>query len=837
MTQTNQIKLRKQTIAAGVSMMALAMASAATAAEPNADVGYTLEEIVVTAQKREERLQDTPISITAFTGAALAEKSVFNLQAIAQFTPNVEINNGRADGGGSSFNAYIRGIGQQDFLFPTEPGVGLYVDGVYLARTSGGTLALSDIARIEVLRGPQGTLYGKNTVGGAINIYSLQPDANGPVTGAIEGTTGRFNRSDVKAHVMFPIIDGVLAAKISGAALHRNGFGERVQDGRDLGNENKQVGRFELRWTPSSAWDISLRGDFQRQKQNGPVGSIINRFASDVVLPDLEVDGNGQAIAGAFKPCNVSAGSFDPGLSTCGLVFNPGGLPNGMGLQGLTFDDIYNKFVVPNINSQLGLPAGSRYDGRWVTGDPTISNGTSPSLDNNRVWGLSLTAAWSPSDEITIKSISAYRELSSQSPRDGDHTPYPVVYTANDIHQSQFSQELQLGGSSMNDRLKWLVGGFYMREHAYDDNTVNMMSGIYSYYPLGLTFNYLPYNEIWIDTWAVFGQGTYELTDRLSLTVGGRYSKDKKKYYQDHLLSEVPGTGTGGLENYVGPRTLKDSWGSFTPKVALDFKATDDVLLYASYAKGFKGGGWSPRPTQQNDSDLSYDPEILNTFEVGTKTAWFDNRMTFNVAGFYSIYKDVQVTTVDSGSNGSLLLLTRNVGEARLYGLEAELVARPMQGLDLNMAVGYLHSEWHKLNIVDANLKLSNKLVDSPKWTLNMGAQYRLPISENFGSLVLRGDASFRSLTWKDPFNVTRAPASRPGDKITERRMAQDAYWLVNTRLSWTNPSDNWEVALFVTNLLDKRYFTSMLPVDNFGYDEAYVGRPREWGLSASYKF
>jgi iron complex outermembrane recepter protein len=861
-------------------------------ATPQAD--EQLGEIIVTAQRREERLQDAPVSVTAFTADTLASQEVTNLSGIARFTPNVEINGGRSDGGGSAFQAYIRGVGQQDFLFPNEPGVGLYVDDVYYATSAGGALGLADVERIEVLRGPQGTLYGKNTIGGAIKIVT-KPSNLTEWEGSLEAATGQFQRSDIKGYVSGPVVKGVLGLKLSAAVLKRDGFGQRVRQDFDLSDENKFILRGELRWKANEAIEVTLRGDYTRQRQHGPAGTMVNRLPSDVDLTGLAALLSVPGVGPYFPGSPFGATPPYPGL----LGQDP--TPQNPFL----FDDFYNVLIVPYQNQRLGLPAGTRFDARWITGSGRRSNGTDPSLDRNTSWGVSGTVDWQLADDVSLKSIMAYRKFSGMFPRDGDHSPYPVVATANDYKSRQFSEELQLGGNALNGRLKWLIGGFYMKTNQSDRNKVNLFSGLYevlnpvapflnfltpgvgsgptaNFTTSAFSFDYLPENKIAIDTWAAFGQVNYEVIDRLNVTLGGRYSKDSKTYTQDHrfqLISDprfgpgtpgytgsVPPFETDGLARLVGPRVLKDSWGSFTPRVGLDYKVSPRNMLYANWSKGFKGGGWSPRPTQQNNTDLSYNPETISTFEIGSKNTFLNGKVLFNLAAFYSNYNNVQLTTIGSGATGALILLTRNVGNQRIWGLEAEFTARPAVGLEFNFAGGYLNSKWNKFNrascsvavfdatsgnFCDTDLGKNDVPVDAPEWTMTAAVQYQADLGGH-GTLTPRIDASYRSKTWKDPYNLgggvnangVRDPratlaAPTPGGYygITLPELAQSAYWLANARLAWRDKSEAWEVAVGVTNLFNKRYFTSILPVTTFGYDEAYAGRPREWALSTRYTF
>ena len=853
-----------------------------------------LGEILVTAERREERLQDTPVSVTAFTEKALASQNITNLTGIARFTPNVEINGGRSDGGGSALQAYIRGVGQQDFLFPNEPGVGLYVDDVYFASSAGGALGLPDVERIEVLRGPQGTLYGKNTIGGAIKLVTKPANLNS-WEGSMEGTVGQYQRSDLKGYFSGPLIQDVLAVKLSTAMLRRDGYGQRLLQDFDLGDENKLIVRGELRWKARDSLEATLRADYTLQRQHGPVGTMVNRIPSDVDLTGLAAVLSVPGVGPYFPGGPFGDTPPFPGL----LSRDP--TPNSPFL----FDDFYNALIVPYQNQRLGLPQGTLYDSRWITGSGYRSNGTDPSLDRNRSWGISGSIDWGVSDSISLKSITAYRKFNGLFPRDGDHSPYPVVATRNDYESKQFSQELQLSGKANDGRLKWLAGAFYMKTDQFDKNKVNLFSGLFEVLnPVApflnftspcigsgagancttnaFTFDYFPLNKIKIDTWAMFGQLDYQITDKLNMTLGGRYSKDRKTYKQDHQLQLVsdprfgPGTPgyTGsvppfdqnGLARYVGPRILKDSWGSFTPRVGLDYKLTPSNMVYFNWSKGFKGGGWSPRPTQQNNTDLSYSPENISSFELGSKNTFLNGTVLFNLAAFYSNYTDVQLTTIGSSTTGALLLLTRNVGDQKIYGLEAEFTARPAAGWEVNVAAGYMRAKWNKFNrdncsatvfdatggqFCDTDLGKNDEPVDAPRWTLTTSLQYVASLGDR-GTLTPRFDVSYRGKTWKDPYNLgggpnangvvdSRATLGPPTAGsyygVTQPQLAQDGYWLSNLRLSWDDASESWQVAAGVSNLFDKRYFSSILPVTTFGYDEAYSGRPREFYFSARYRF
>jgi len=781
------LKSSRSSVLCRGSVSAIALSAVMTAFGPvhaqQSDQAFAgVEEITVTARKREESLQSTPVSVTAFTSSSLEARSIDNLSGIQNFTPNLQINNGRPDGGGSTAQLFIRGVGQNDFLFPNDPGVGLYLDDVYISRSVGGMMSLVDVERIEVLRGPQGTLYGRNTIGGAVKVITNRPD--GDVEGRMQVTTGRFDRLDVQGYVAFPIVEDELFGKISVASINRDGYGRRLTDGQQLGDDDKLITRGMLRWVPTDRLDITLAADVTRQREYGAVGTLLG------TVP-------GAAVA-------------DP---TVGLPFDP--TPQ----DSLTVIDLYNAMVIPAIAPGLGLPADTQFDDRWLTGNPFLSNGTDMARDDLDIWGVSLTVDWDLSDTIMVKSVTAYRDLEASFSRDSDHTPLPIVATANENEQHQFSQELQFSGDAADNRLQWLFGAYYFDEFARDRNNVKLVSGTLQ--AAGFELDITPLNEIDVKNWALFGQGTYALTDKLSVTVGVRYTYEKKEYFQDHFNT------VSGVQ-VVGPRLLEESWDDFSPRFGLEYQANDDVLLYANASKGFKSGGWSPRPTNGNEGLLPFNPETLWSFEAGAKTAWADNRVVLNTAAFYNLYQDIQLTTVAGGPNGALILNVQNAAENRIWGFEAEVFARPVENLDLQAALGYINDKYTELD-PGVTIPEDAELPDAPSWTLNLGAAYTIPLTNSF-ELTLRGDANYRSRVEKDPINSKTIP-------VNGNLIGQDGYWLLDARMSFGPQDGPWELAVFGTNLTNKKYITNSINVDAFGFLEAYYGRPREWGASATLRF
>ena len=776
-------QLRKSSVwVLGATIAALSAQVAAQSA--------VLEEIVVTAQKRAENLQEVPVSVTAFSAANLESRSMFNLGNLSSFTPNVDINHGKGDGGSTNAAVFIRGVGQNDFIFPTDPGVGIYLDGVYIARSIGGMLDLADVERIEVLRGPQGTLYGKNTIGGAINVVTSRP--SGETSGRVKVTFGERDRQDLEANLSLPLIDNKLYAKLALASKNQDGFSERVSSNLDLGDTNVDAARLGLNWILSEDVSLYLSADASRIRQNGAPGTLLETFDA------------------------------------------PGGLYG-----------LYNGLAAPFVGAQLGLPPGSLVDDRWVTGDTDKSNGTGPTEDENDTWGVIATLDWEINENVSFKSITAYREMEATIRTDIDYSPFPIIHTDEEQDQEQFSQEFQLSGDS--GKLHWLVGAYYLTEDISDLNTTLLASGIFdtlnvlpaAVVPLvpgvvcpaappapcaggagnplnaALDLDVRPYTSLDTTNWATFVHLSYALTEQLSLTLGGRYSYEEKEYFIDSVF---PNSG-----NIATPPT-KDTqdWSKFTPKIGVDFQVNEDLMVYGSITQGQKSGGWNPRPLQPAEFKR-YDQEELTAYEIGLKSKLLDGRMTLNIAAFYSEYEDLQLfANTINPANGSLLLTVDNAGDVDLYGFEIEIVARPTANLDINFGAGYLENEYQSLS-PNTGYSENNELPQAPKWTLNGGAQYRFDLDEALGSITVRGDVSYRSKTYNDPQNT--------------KAIVQSGYSVVNARISWISPAETWQSSLFVTNLNDKEYFTSAESIPAFGIRNAVYGRPREWGVSLSYHF
>ncbi|MDR6511561.1 iron complex outermembrane receptor protein [Novosphingobium capsulatum] len=751
---------------AGTPVQAQTTSQIAGEKAPSASAATT-DEIIVTARKRAENVQNVPISITAVSGATIQNQGVTNLKDFSNFVPGVSINNGRPDGGGTTAQIFIRGVGQNDFLMPNEPGVGLYVDDVYVASSVGAVDSLGDTQSVEVLRGPQGTLYGKNTIGGAIRITTVKPDFNA-LSGSASITGGSYGRIDLKAGINIPLGD-TLALRISGASRHTDDLQKRYlsADGDGQGNINQDAIRGVLRWQPSTRFELTVAADYTRIRQHQPYG------------------GNIGYVSGASP-----------------LV------------------DALNAQYYPTINAQLGLPANAQFDSRWATA-PNAVGATGPNSDHYDVWGASAVASYELGADITLKSITALRGVKGFAGRDGDSSPYPLVETTSYDNNTQFSQELQLNGSSFENRLKWTTGLYYMNQTLHNNIVANLWHGLVDT-TVNIDFDARSRGRLKGQSYAVFGQGTFDITDALHLTAGGRYNIEKRDFQNDWYFLVQPRSyrcpGTDVTGQFI---QCKSTDKVFTPMVSLAYDVTRSAMVYASYSDGFKVGGWTPRLFSQQ-SLKRYQPERLKAYELGIKTTWFDHRLTFNIDVFQSDYTNLQLTSVQADSTGAPQPVVQNAGAARIRGIESELSARIGQGTRIQAGLSYLDGKYRRLD-PSVSFPLTAQLPETPKLSLtgSIEQSVHMPAGD---VLTARVDGSYRSKTYKDPNNV-EAIAQRP-------------YALLNARISYTVPSGKVTFAAFGTNLTDKRYLVSGLDIaSTFGIYEAYFGRPREFGGEIAVKF
>ena len=756
-----------------------------------------LEELVVTARRREEGLQNAPIAISAYTGETLEYRGVTKLDEITRFVPNLTIENNPSFGGASNSAAiYIRGIGQKEFLPTSEPGVGLYVDGVYIARSVGAILDLIDIERLEVLRGPQGTLFGRNTIGGAINITTVTPEPGDEFGGEIGAAYGTDDRINLRGALNIPMGD-TLAARVSVASFQQDGYVDR-SDGIDLGNDDTITGRLAVAWRPSDRLSLDFRLDATRDKENGPAMELLGIDFTD--LSQL----NG-LVAAVPPPMafvhNITTAAVGPG-------------------QPCAATDAAGNGITSNPNSP------NCYDNRYV-GKDGKNDGTAPARSESDVLGLSADISYEISDNLTLRSITAWRDLDSEFARDGDHSPHRISQFQDTLEQTQFTQELQLLGTY--ERMNWIAGIYYFAEDGDNENTLDFT-----------ITNFRSGGEFDNKSMAAFAQLTYDFTDQLHLTVGGRYTDESKKFHPDQVIyqnyyagiSQVlpPGHPLAALDApflQAGTRILPDlekeqEINEFTPMVNLSYDFADNIMAYATYSEGFKSGGFTQRvfppvippftaPPGTPDIDLipTYDPEFVDVYELGFKSTLLDGRMRFNGAIFHTDYDDLQVQVFDS-----VAPVTENIGSASIDGVELEMQTAPGDGWLVEASLSWLDAGYDEIGTDLTLIGSDNEFERVPEWASSVGVSKEFMLNE-MGSLVVRVDWSYRDDTYNDAYNT--------------EILKTDAYHLWDASVRWTNTQEDLSVILSGRNLGDEEFLVTGVYGTAFQSYEGIFDRGQQW--------
>jgi iron complex outermembrane recepter protein len=669
---------------------------------------------------------------------------------LAATVPNLTSTTGPQ--GSADANFFIRGVGQFDFIVTTDPAIGVYVDGVYLGRTVGAMLDSGDISRVEVLRGPQGTLFGRNTLGGAISITSKAPNP-AALSGEFRVTGGSRNRFEADGGLNVPL-GGENALRVYGFARQQDGFATRAFDGVKFGRTERDGAKLALRLQPTENIRVDLAADYSLDR------------------------GNPIAPAPFFPPAAAN--------------------------------DIQN-------------PANFY----------RIFSSNQPSA-RNRVYGFSGTVAVDVGD-ATIKSITAYRNLDSFSTSDPDGTRFRLYDQDTNTAQNQFSQELQLSGDALDKRLNYLLGGYFFRERAVQELRLCFAPISNStFVPFAPCNTWTQGNNQLTKSYAIFGQARFKFTDNFSATLGGRYTWDEKNLISNQFFDFRPdAVGPGAVFGFGLPPALlgqrivvpivtnlaaNRSFKQFTPKIGLEYRSNRGLLVFASYTKGFRSGGFNGRLIAPQATVPSYNPDTNDAYELGFKSDLLDRKLRLNGTVFYQKYNGIQQTISDP----VVQFRVANAGTAELYGFELEANAVPVDGLRLDVAIGYTHSEFKNVPASVGPIN-GNKLPFSPEWTLAIGAEYKIDAG-SAGSFTPRLDYRYQATTYFTAFNG-------PLD-------LQNGYGLLGARLTWKDAADHYSISVYGQNLTDKNYYTfgqNALAAQGVAYN--YLGRPREYGITAGVKF
>ena len=852
-------QLMRSVMPAGVGLAALAIGASALAqpAAAPAPSNDTTAEVVVTAQFREQNLQQTPLAITAVNAQMLENRSQTNLYQVAAQAPNVTLRPAGA-AFGSAMVAFIRGVGQTDFNFSQEPGVGIYVDDVYFATLTGSLLDLVDLDRVEVLRGPQGTLAGRNSIGGAIKLFSKKP--NGDNGGFFEGTYGSLNRIDFRGVANFVVVPDKLFVRVSGATRHHDGYVTRVDykcthpsspmrtfvvgTGCELGKEGGQAFnalKIAARWLPSENLEVNIWADATNDQS--PVQANTIAFAR---TNGLSLDG--VPYGSAFVPGGPNRGA---------------GEPNNQYLSYATFID----------------PEGGPGEQGWkpVVVDP---------INHFKTYGVAGTIDWKLNDHVSLKSITSYRRFSNSFAEDTPASPIGVQLLLQTLHHRQITQEVRLN-ANLADKLDLTVGGFYADQNGSEEARVGLpyvgagaIPGVRNF-----AFDFIHGPDTSPSTAkAVFAQADYRVSELIELIGGIRYSDDTKTYtFHRHnpdgtLPCAVPNFVPGGCANwlvfgldgksstYAGTRV--DYRGNIT------LHATRDVLLYGQIATGYKGGGQNARPFFGGPPGppcpvvtcqvVTFQPETLTSYEGGFKTTLFDHRVRFNASAFYNNYNNIilQLSSCPENSPGATLAarqaqpcaLPVNAGSAHVKGLEFETEMHPVAGLELDGNLSLLDFKYSSIPNLDpvtgqstsTGISIHGVTPYTPKWKWAFGVQYEMTFGDA-GTLTPRVDVSYQSDTFSSPLNkpsdIDPLKTVVPVDSFgvpTVRTDRMSAYTLVNGRVTWKSMDRSWQASLEVTNLTDKHYYVTLFDLAEGGLPGYAAGQPavgRQWAVTVKKTF
>jgi iron complex outermembrane recepter protein len=767
------------TLAVGTALFAATTAAAQELdGEAQSDDGIGV--IMVTAQKRSQNVQDVPIAITAIGSQFLESRGIDSIDKIGTIAPNVKIE--RAPASKSISQISIRGSVTINPAITWEPAVGLYLDGVYIAKAQGSIFDIADLERVEILRGPQGTLYGRNALAGAINLVTKKP--SGEAGGMAELTYGSFNEVRVRGVLDLPQM-GPISAKVSGQYRRRDGLID-LAPGNPSGldrTDSIDSGSFmvQLRAEITNNLTADYTYDFSKMSQTPPFSQLLR----------VNRNGDPRDIFDPGSPSYPFVGAFFP----LGTVANP---------QRIT-------------RASLDAPAYER----------------------SRSYGHAFTLTFDLGD-AELKSITAYRDLAWADGLDLDGSPFPVAFTQRISDYNAFSQELQLTGKAFDSKLNYVLGGFYFDEKAETLNPQTYFGG-----GVDLDSDYGSNTK----AWAIYAQLDYDLTDALKLTVGGRYTREQKDISRFFRINFDPANGIFiplVIANIAAGDVPDATFSDFSPTATLAYAISDNVNVYARYARGFKSGGFNGEtnlfaaptaacPTGALELCNPYRPEIVNSYELGLKTQLLDNRLIFNVAAFRNDSTDMQLSVFTATTGAASVI--QNAAGARIQGIEFEAVARPVDTVTINASLAFLDPSYQ--SFIDGGVDVSNNRAfpHAPKTTAAIGVDWKV-IEGSWGQFNIYSDLSYVSRYFTFPYALT---APLPSDQIAASSQSPGRT-IVNLRGTVAKiplGGVDADISVFVRNLTKEANPSNFIDFGpGFGgILLGYFPEPRTFGVTAGVRF
>jgi len=717
-----------------------------TTTEAEADGVY---DIVVTAQRRSEKIQDIPVAISAFGAQQLERAGVVSIENIAPRVPSFYF----GSFGATRPQLYIRGIGTRSFDPGSESSVGVFTDDVYMGRSSGSFGALKDIERVEVLRGPQGTLYGRNTIGGAINVISKAPTPY--FTGNFEAGVSNYNGYEVFGAVSGPIAGDKVMFRASGWTVQRDGYVRNLATGNRSQGIDNVGGRFRLTLAPVEQLKIDLTAE-------------------------VVEDGNKGAFGGLNQGTFGNPGSvFFKGGPRIATV-NTGDLRSG----NVSFDP----FLDRNARSLIGR---IEYEG----------------------------------EALTITSISAHRKLTTRDGRDLEGSSLSVLDQLSREKSNQFTQELRLasapGGSlSLGGVVDWILGGFYYRDTSVRADTFLLGVDSAVRAAAGTPATDVATSDYKIESYAIFGQAVFHLTDAFDVTLGGRYTRDTKRAIQ-------AGTTTDAAPIIAAPFTTTNraTYKSFDPRIVLSYKISPDANVYASYSTGFKSGGFQYVPFTKAQADVLFEPEDIKAYEVGFKTEWLDRALLLNGALFRYDYKNLQVSRIVLAGTSPVSLIT-NAASSTIKGADLEIGIRPTRNFRVNIAYGYLDAKYNAYAFNATTDFSGTRMVRAPEHSVNVGAEWEVDLGADT-HLVLRSDYALMGQFFHEPGQGELRFG--PGTPLTR----EPSYGLLDLRATLSHGA--WQLTAYASNVGDVSYRRTINALGNTVV--GFAGAPRIYGAKIGYSF
>lgn len=749
-----------------------------------------LEEIVVTARRREESLQRTPVAVSAIGAADLARQQITDISQVQRAAPNVVITQQIGDPTGIQVN--IRGQQATDTLFTIDPPVGIYVDDVYIARADGALTTLIDTRQVQVLRGPQGTLFGRNTTGGAVVLRTNDPTND--FGGSLQSTVGSYNDEELIGIINVPIVNDLMAFRAVGQYIQHDGYGKSLITNQRIGDTKQYSGRVALKIGPNGAnWGLMLRADFSHYGDNG----VFNYLA-------------------AIFPNNRGQFPSDPLLKPSAAFLVPGACaaPANAGRCSVSI-------------------SGDSLANYVVSGHAWENYASYPQSNLSNVWGASATFDWDMG-WASIKSVSAFRKIHHTRAGDLDSTPYDILEGTADDGGKQYSEELQVSGKAFDKRLQWVVGTFLFKETGF--NIVPQ----YALYPLNPTFSVTSVSGTNY-SYAGFAQATYGLTDKLHFTGGLRYSYDKRKVaLAPYTRFQTGGLATADIPDPTMPapgfgasvcsftaalitpgsfctvnRTTHYSYLSY--EASVDYQVTPTALVYAKTSRAYRAGMINGRST--NAAALNpVQPERNTSYEVGAKTELFDRKLRANLAAYYSELNNAQVN-VSTLVGTSFVGVIQNAAKVSSRGIEADFEALPFRDFRISGSAGHQFTHYISYNDPGTGRDLSGlHVARSPQFTANITGAYTIHLGDG---------------TLEPSMNYSYTAKNYGSSEYT----VFPSYGLLNGQIEWRLESRDLTFTLFARNLTNKLYDAQALGVPALGIDFVEPGPPRTFGFSALYKF